>query len=151
MFRKKKKLFSVLAVCCLSVFLSGCTGPIRGKVVDSTIDEASADAPIAGATVFLLKKSIDWEPGYIVDKIVNFDPTNDADVISFINEQLSDVSLDGQTTTDAQGEFLFEDKDGAAFYGVLAFKQGYKLDFAMTSIDFLGLGLTSRTVSLDPR
>jgi len=149
--KKTRRAWLAVTLLCLPFLLAGCTGPIRGRVVDSTISEASADNSIADATVFLLKKSIDWAPGYVIDKITSFDPSNDADVLAFINEQLSDVELDAQATTNAQGEFLFEDKDGAAFYGVLVFKQGYRLDFAMTSIDFLGMGLFSRTVSLDPR
>ena len=144
---RKVSLFLVLLMACS--LLAGCNGPIRGKVTDS-----STEAAIADASVFLLKKDIDWEPGYVLDKIASLDLDTialDADVLAFINDQLADISLDAQTTTDAEGKFLFEDKDGSAFYGVLVFKQGYRLDFAMTTIDFMGLGLTSRTISLAPR
>ena len=135
--------FSFVLLCGV---LAGCDGPIRGSVTDASTEEAIVDA-----NIFLLKKAIDWEPGYVIDKITTFDPTTDLDVVEFIDTQLADVSLDGQTTTDSDGKFLFEDKEGAAFYGVLVFKMGYKLDFAMTSIDFLGLGLTVRKITLESR
>ena len=142
----KRRIMLVFSLVLLCAVLVGCDGPIRGNVTD-----ANTEAAIADADVFLLKKEIDWEPGYVLEIIQDLDPETDLEVIDIINNQLSDVSLDDQTTTDAEGDFLFEDKEGAAFYGALVFKQGYRLDFAMTSIDFLGLGLTSRKITLESR
>lgn len=141
----RKTLF-LSCIILFSFILTGCDGPIQGTVTDATTDD-----PIADAYVFLIKKTVDWEPGYVADKILNFDPSNDADVRELISEQLDSFDLDGDTTTNANGKYLFADKEGTAFYGVLVFKQNYKVDFIATTIDFLGLGFARGNIDLTPR
>jgi len=141
----RKTLF-LSCIILFSFVLTGCDGPIKGTVTDSATDE-----PIADAFVFLLKKTVDWTPGYVADKILNFDPSNDADVRELISEQLDNIELNDNTTTDTKGNYLFTDKEGKAFYGVLVFKPKYRLEFAMTTIDVLGLGFAARNIDLTLR